>query len=129
MRVPLERYDSPHQITVPSAVGPPQTFTAEVEVEVNLGGETFRLEPVLEEGVPEDELFFIFGDLTNGVETYGGGRFLYGKLNQDGTVSLDFNEAYNPPCAFTAHATCPLPPPENRLAVRIEAGEKTYAKH
>jgi len=88
-------------------------------------GKTFRLEPILEEG--SDELFFIFGDQTNRQETYGGGRFLYAaKAGADGTVVLDFNRAYNPPCVFTPYATCPLPPPQNKLALRIEAGEKKF---
>ena len=72
------------------------------------------------------ELFYIFKDETSGKETYGAGRFFYSAMPKDGTVTLDFNKAYNPPCAFTPYATCPLPPPENRLAVRIEAGEKKY---
>jgi uncharacterized protein len=91
----------------------------------HLAGQELRLYPILEE--PGDkQLFFIFRDLTSGKETYGAGRFLYSDLPKDGQVVLDFNKAYNPPCAFTPYATCPLPPPENRLAVRIEAGEKTY---
>jgi uncharacterized protein (DUF1684 family) len=69
-------------------------------------------------------LFVLFGDATNRDETYGAGRFLYAPLPTDGRVLLDFNKAFNPPCAFTAFASCPLPPPENRLPVRIEAGEK-----
>ena len=90
-----------------------------------LQGNEFRLRPVLE--TPDaQELFFIFRDQTSGKETYGGGRFLYAAMPQDGKVVLDFNKAYNPPCAFTPYATCPLPPPENRLAVRVEAGEKKY---
>lgn len=76
-----------------------------------------------------DSLFFVFGDETNRTDTYGAGRFLYSKLPKDGKVVLDFNRAYNPPCAFTAYATCPLPPKGNKLKVRIEAGEKRYAEH
>jgi uncharacterized protein len=72
------------------------------------------------------DLFFVFRDLTAGKETYGAGRFLDTAPPQDGKVVLDFNKAYNPPCAFTPYATCPLPPAENKLAVRIEAGEKKY---
>jgi uncharacterized protein len=90
-----------------------------------LHGQEYRLRPVFEEAGAQ-ELFFIFRDQTSGKETYGAGRFLYSALPKDGTVELDFNKAYNPPCAFTAYATCPLPPAENRLAVRIEAGEKKY---
>ncbi len=66
---------------------------------------------------------FVFRDRTAG-ETYGAGRFLYGQENGDGTITLDFNTAFNPPCAFSEHAICPLPPRENILPFRIEAGEK-----
>ena len=69
-------------------------------------------------------LFVLFADATNRDETYGAGRFLYAPLPSSGRVILDFNKAFNPPCAFTAFASCPLPPPENRLPVRMEAGEK-----
>jgi hypothetical protein len=76
----------------------------------------------------DGELFLVFGDGTNGHETYGGGRFLYADPpDAEGRVVLDFNRAYNPPCAFTPYATCPLPPEPNKLAVRVEAGEKRYA--
>jgi len=90
-----------------------------------LDGHELRLYPVLEEPNAK-ELFFIFRDQTAGKETYGAGRFLYSELPKDGQLILDFNKAYNPPCAFTAYATCPLPPKDNRLPVRIEAGEKKY---
>ncbi len=84
-----------------------------------------RLRPILEEPDAK-ELFYIFRDQTSSKETYGAGRFMYSDLPHDGKVVLDFNKAYNPPCAFTPYATCPLPPAENRLPVRIEAGEKKY---
>ncbi len=93
----------------------PNPGWAEFEFE----GRTFGLEAV----DSTDQLFFILADRTSGHETYGLGRFLYSDLPEDGTVVLDFNRAYNPPCAFTEYSTCPLPPPENRLDVRIEAGE------
>jgi len=64
--------------------------------------------------------------LTNNKTTYGAGRFLYADLPKDGKVVLDFNQAVNPPCAFTPFATCPLPPRQNRLKVAIEAGELNY---
>jgi uncharacterized protein (DUF1684 family) len=64
--------------------------------------------------------------LTSGKETYAASRFLEADPPKDGQVVLDFNEAYNPPCAYNPYTTCPLPPPQNRLPVRIEAGEKTY---
>ena len=72
------------------------------------------------------ELFFIFKDETTGKETYPAGRFLYSALPKNGQLVLDFNKAYNPPCAFTAYATCPLPPKENWVSRRIEAGELRY---
>ena len=78
------------------------------------------------QGLGANELFYIFRDLTTGKETYPAGRFFYSDMPKDGKVVLDFNKAYNPPCAFTPFATCPLPPKENYLQVRVEAGEKTY---
>ncbi len=88
-------------------------------------GKTYELLPVLED--PEaKELWFIFADKTSAKETYGGGRFLYTDMPKDGKVVIDFNKAYNPPCAFTPHATCPLAPQENRLAIPVTAGEKKY---
>ena len=72
---------------------------------------------------------FVLRDLTSRAETYGASRFLYGEeLTEEGLV-LDFNKAFNPPCAFTVHAVCPLPPPENLLPIRIEAGELKPAGH
>lgn len=88
-------------------------------------GKEYRLRPVLETADAK-ELFYMFRDQTSAKETYGAGRFLYSAIPEGGQVVLDFNRAYNPPCAFTPYATCPLPPAENRLAVRIEAGEKKY---
>ncbi|MEY5032727.1 MAG: hypothetical protein RL354_1758 [Planctomycetota bacterium] len=70
-------------------------------------------------------LFVVFGDATNGGETYGGGRFLEVAGPVDGRATLDFNRAYNPPCSFTAYATCPLPPGPNRLGYAVRAGERT----
>jgi len=91
-------------------------------VEFTLKGQRLRLDPVGE----GDVLFFVFKDLTSGRETYPPGRFLYTDLPQNDEVVLDFNRAVNPPCAFTPYATCPLPPAQNHLAVRIEAGELRY---
>jgi hypothetical protein len=90
-------------------------------------GKTFRLEAV-DEG--DGRLFLIFADRTNGKQTYGAGRFLYADPPAAGSdkVVIDFNESYNPPCVFTPFATCPLPPPENRLDLAVTAGEKKYAK-
>jgi uncharacterized protein (DUF1684 family) len=95
-------------------------------VEFQRDGKTYRIEAI-DEG--DGDLFLVFADRTNGHGSYGAGRFLdAGKAGADGKVTLDFNRAYNPPCAFTSFATCPLPPPENRLDLAIAAGEKKYAK-
>ena len=91
------------------------------KVVFEVGGEPFELEAY----ASGDELFFVFGDQTSGRETYPAGRFLYADWPEDGgTTILDFNRAYNPPCAFNDFATCPVASPQNRLATRIEAGEK-----
>ena len=92
--------------------------------EVN--GRSYRLDPVLEKD--SKQLFIIFADKTTGKETYGAGRYLYADPpGDDGKVVVDFNKAHNPSCAFTEFATCPLPPRQNRLAIRVDAGEKKYA--
>lgn len=115
-------YDPPKRISVPNILGDTEKRSSPGYAAFTLAGTECRLEPVLEEG----RLFFIFRDLTTGKETYPAGRFLYADSPKDGKVVLDFNKAYNPPCAFTPYATCPLPPPQNSLRVRITAGEKTY---
>lgn len=121
-------HDQPRTIELADVTGSVQRMTSPGYVVFKHGGKELRLEPVLEE--PDSkELFFIFRDLTSGRETYGAGRYLYSALPQEGTVTLDFNKAYNPPCAFTRFATCPLPPRQNRLPVRVPAGEKHGGGH
>lgn len=115
-------YNPPKKITIPNILGQVEEDDCPGYVEFTLDGRTLRLDP-LQEG---DEFFFIFKDLTSGRETYPPGRFLYTSTPKNGEVVLDFNKAYNPPCAFTPYATCPLPPKENHLPVRIEAGELRY---
>ncbi|WP_330947040.1 DUF1684 domain-containing protein [Thermomonas sp. LB-4] len=95
-------------------------------VEFTRNGTPYRLE-ALDQG--EGTLFLVFADRTSGHGSYGAGRFIDAPMpDARGRLTLDFNRAYNPPCAFTPFATCPLPPPENRLDLRVEAGEKTYRK-
>ncbi len=116
---------SPRVVQIPTVIGTVEEMTSPGAVVFTVNGLEQRLEPVVEQG--HDKLFFIFGDETNGPETYGAGRFLYAEpATKDGFVILDFNKAYNPPCAFSPYATCPLPPEGNRLAIRVEAGEKKY---
>ncbi|HUE04597.1 MAG TPA: DUF1684 domain-containing protein [Bryobacteraceae bacterium] len=114
------------QIPILNILGQVENTPSPGYVEFDLRGQKLRLTPVQE---APGELFFIFRDLTSGKETYGSGRFLTTEFGKDGAVVLDFNKAYNPPCAFTPFATCPLPPKENRLALRIEAGELKYGSH
>lgn len=95
-------------------------------VEFTRDGKVYRIE-ALDEG--EGTLFLVFADRTSGHGSYGAGRFLDAPMpDAKGRVLIDFNRAYNPPCAFTLFATCPLPPLQNRLDLRIEAGEKAYVK-
>ena len=97
-------------------------------VEFSIGGKPYSLEPVYETSKHED-LFFIFRDLPSPTETYEAGRFLHTPLPVNGVVDLDFNRAYNPPCAFTEFATCPLPVKDNQLQVSIPAGERRWSGH
>jgi len=92
-----------------------------------LEGQTYKLDAIDEGGV---RLFITFADATSGKTTYGSGRFIeLDKPDANGDTYIDFNRAYNPPCAFTEFATCPLPPPQNRLSIAIPAGEKKYGHH
>jgi uncharacterized protein (DUF1684 family) len=121
----FEPHDPPKTIPVPNALGWTDQSPSPGVAVFEKDGKTYRLEPILEPG--QEDYFFVFGDRTNGSETYGGGRFLYSKpVAADGTVVLDFNKSYNPPCVFSAYATCPLPPPQNKLPFALRAGEKKY---
>jgi uncharacterized protein (DUF1684 family) len=115
----------PRKIPILNVIGQTEQSDCPGYAVFKLRGHEYRLHPILEEPGAK-ELFYIFRDQTSNKETYPAGRFFYSEMPKDGQVVLDFNKAYNPPCAFTDYATCPLPPPENRLAVRIEAGEKRY---
>ncbi len=119
-------YAPPKQIPILNVIGDTAPMPSPGYVEFTLNGKTLRLEPVAEPGARE--LFFIFKDETAGAETYPAGRFLYTDPPKNGVVELDFNRAVSPPCAFTKFATCPLPPRQNQLPIRIEAGER-YVPH
>jgi uncharacterized protein len=121
-------YPSLKPVVVPNILGATEKMPSPGYAVFDLDGKEVRLEGVFEE--PQaTQLFFIFKDATSGKETYPAGRFLYSDLPKNGAVVLDFNRAYNPPCAFTPFATCPLPPEQNRLPMRIEAGELRYGSH
>ena len=116
----------PRKITMPLLTGDDDHGTTEGMVEFSLNGSKIRMRPIT---TRPGRLWFIFRDATAGHETYEAARFLYADLKDDGTTVLDFNEAYNPPCSFNQYTTCPLPLPENRLTIRIPAGELAYAGH
>jgi uncharacterized protein len=118
-------YPQPKKIAITNILGMTDQEPSPGYAEFTVKGKTLRLEPVIEDG----ELFFMFKDATSGKATYPAGRFFYAAIPKRAEVELDFNKAHNPPCAFTAFATCPLPPKQNVLAVAIEAGEKNYGQH
>ncbi len=110
------------KLVLETIIGTQEEMPMAGEAEFELDGRTFRLQAARS----GRRLFFVFRDATAGKSTYRAGRFLYADPPQDGKVILDFNQAINPPCAFTPYTTCPLPPPQNRLPVEITAGEMLY---
>jgi uncharacterized protein (DUF1684 family) len=118
-------YPEPKELTILDTNGRTRPSKVPGYVTFRLTGKTFRLEPV----VSTNELFFMCKDRTSGRETYGAGRFLEAEMPKNGKVVLDFNKAYNPYCAFNPYASCPIPPKQNILLTRIEAGEKYRGEH
>lgn len=117
-------FDPVHKMQIGSVIGTIDTVDVPGKAVFTRDDHTYELMPYQEEkGGP---LFFVMADSTSGKETYGAARFMDVPLPKDGKVTLDFNLAYNPPCAFTPYATCPLAPPENRLNLRVTAGEEKY---
>ena len=120
------KYDPPKIISIPTIIGTVEEDTCPGALLFDKDGKSYKLD-VIQEG---NQFFIIFADKTSGVETYGAGRFLYtAEPDSNGRVVLDFNKAYNPPCAFTPYATCPLPPKQNYLNLKVTAGEKKYGHH
>ncbi|RBF14095.1 hypothetical protein BRN00_03450, partial [Xanthomonas oryzae pv. oryzae] len=117
-------YPAPRTTTLLTSIGTPLTVEVPGEAVFSWNAHEYRLQPLLQED--GQGLFFLFVDRTSGKESYGGARYLYTALPRDGRVVLDFNLAENPPCALTPHVVCPIAPPENRLDVAVNAGEKTY---
>lgn len=117
-----EAFAVPKEVLIPNVLGGNFKMTSPGLLHFTFVGKSYTIQPVEDEG----KLFIIFKDPTNKTETYGAGRFLYADKPVEGKVILDFNQAENPPCAFTEFATCPLPPPQNRLDIEIQAGEKRY---
>lgn len=119
----FEKFDAPKEIAVPNILGDTEYEKCYGLLKFQIEGKKLSLMP-LGNGI-NDDFFLIFADETSAEETYGAGRFLsVDKPDKNGNTIIDFNKATNPPCAFTEYATCPLPPQENRLTVKIQAGEK-----
>lgn len=119
--------DGKKTVDVPNVLGDVTPTPISGEVHFKLNGQDLTLTAL--GGEPAKGLTFVLSDLTSKTDTYPGGRFLDTDPVVDGKVVIDFNRAYNPPCAVTPYATCPLAPKENRLAVAIPAGEKYDRKH
>ncbi|MEE7548634.1 DUF1684 domain-containing protein [Xanthomonas sp. Kuri4-1] len=117
-------YPTPQPVTLLTSIGTPLKARLPGEAVFLRNGHEYRLRPVLQEG--ERPLFFLFADRTSGKESYGGARYLFAEPPRNGRIVLDFNRAENPPCALTPHVVCPIAPPENRLDLSVDAGEKTY---
>jgi hypothetical protein len=121
----FERNDTPKIIAIPTILNTIDEEPSPGALVFDIDGKTYRLDATGK--MTDKELFVIFADQTNSKETYGAGRFLYvATPDESGKTTIDFNKAYNPPCAFTEYATCPLPPEQNKLPVRVTAGEKNY---
>ncbi|HXH05928.1 MAG TPA: DUF1684 domain-containing protein [Vicinamibacterales bacterium] len=117
-------FPSPRTVEVVNILGDVEQYTSPGVVELTLEGTPVRLQAL---SAARGRLWIVFSDRTSGRETFRAARFVYtDPPAADGTVVVDFNKAYNPPCAFNPHTTCPLPPRSNRLPVRIEAGELDY---
>ena len=117
---------TPKTLKVPNTYGDIDDYKTEGVVEFTLLGQVLRLRPFT---TRPKRFYFVFRDTSSGKETYETARFLYSDLLDDGTTVLDFNIAYNPPCSFNPFTTCPIPLRENRLPVKILAGEKAYPVH
>jgi len=121
----FEAYHPPKKIPITDVTGMTSDSISPGAIVFDVDGKEYRIDPILEEG--STDYFIIFRDATSKETTYPAGRYLYAAPPKDGKMIVDFNKAYNPPCAFTPFATCPLPPLQNRLPFRLEAGEKKYA--
>jgi len=127
----FEPYKPPKKIAITNVLGMTSDETSPGALVFKINGKTYRIDPIWDLSDPEPrDLFIIFKDATSGKETYAAARYLYAHPpDASGKTIVDFNKSYNPPCVFTPYATCPLPPPQNQLPIRVEAGEKKYAGH
>ena len=122
----FEPYEPRRQIKIVNVLGLEDEMVSPGALVFTRNGREIRLDAVLD-GADATDLFVMFADGTSGHDTYGAGRFLHVPFATDGKTVVDFNKAYNPPCAFNDFATCPLPPYQNRTTLKITAGEKKYA--
>jgi uncharacterized protein len=122
----FEPYEPQRHITIVNILGLEEDMVSPGALVFTKDGQEVRLDAVLDGPDPTD-LFVMFADATTGHETYGAGRFIHVPFATNGRTLLDFNKAYNPPCAFNDFATCPLPPWQNRMKLKVLAGEKTFA--
>lgn len=119
-------YETAEKIEIPTILGTIENELSPGKIEFDWEDKEYNISPIQ----AGNRLFIVFADLTSGDETYGAGRFLYiDAPDSNNNVVIDFNKAYNPPCAFTKYATCPLPPESNKLRIRITAGEKKFGDH
>lgn len=124
-RIPAKfvEYETPKEVEIPTAIGTSEKSEVIGKLEFTIDNKVYSIEP----SVSENGYFLVFGDRSNGEETYGAGRFLYiEKPDSSEQLFIDFNKSYNPPCVFTKYATCPLPRAENILKIKILAGEKNF---
>ena len=125
--VSLERISGNSKLNIVTNDGQVRGYTKYAYAIFDISGQKYQLLLLRADLTENDEsLFLPFGDLTNGESTYGGGRYLDLQLTKKNTITIDFNLAYNPYCAYSADYSCPLPPAENRLSVAINAGEKNF---
>lgn len=124
----LEPYDPPIKMEIANMLGQVSPADCPGALVFNIDGNEYRLDPM---GKPGDQSYFlIFSDETSGRETYGAGRYLsVDAPDSSGYTHIEFNKAYNPPCAFSPYATCPLPPKQNHIPIEVKAGEKDYGHH
>lgn len=121
----LEKYETPKKLMIPNVLGQVEQAPCPGSLVFQIDGTEYRLDPIGDEN--SESYWILYADLTNEDETYGAGRFLYvDAVDADGYTYIDFNKTYNPPCVFSPFATCPLPPLQNRLNVKILSGEKMW---
>lgn len=121
----LEKYDLPKKLKAVNVLGQVSELPSPGKLVFEINGETFNIDPVSTSN--GKRYWIIFGDKTNAIETYGAGRYLYiDAIDETGETYIDFNQCYNPPCAFSEFSTCTLPPKQNMLKIKVTAGEKSW---